>query len=469
MFRFRSQIRARLLLLLYTIGSLAVLVKLYLFLQSGSTAFRSAAWVPRAARPFPAEIGRAGPLARRRVFILTHELSATGAPRVCAELAALLRGYGGADVILSVQGWTAPLPLALRWLSQIVPSVNFSVDLVASVDAARAADVVIVSTVAPHQIEWMHRFRVAAPRHGGLIWWVHEGQSVMHQWDAAYTDTVADAMTSGLVNALIFPSASTRVWWTGVVAARAAAAFANTGARVPALPTSLSLPWGLPAWRTDAPRASIPARGAALRARLYIAPDAFVFLVVASYNPLKGHRGIAKAFKRAQAACGTAVALHLVTVGVALGALPHYFPQKDLEWARADPVIHLLNATDAVSDFLAAADAVISNTLDGGETWGLANLEALAAGVPLLSSRAGGASEMLRDGVTALLHDVPLVADDSEEVALAANMCRVVTDVGLRTALRERGRAHAVEHLGQAYLETDVVGALAELIAALQA
>jgi glycosyltransferase involved in cell wall biosynthesis len=233
------------------------------------------------------------------------------------------------------------------------------------------------------------------------------------------------------------------------------------------LPPTSSLPWGLPSWRLqalDAPGAA--ERGAAVRASLGVPPDAFVFVVVAAYSPLKGHRGIAKAFARARTACGGAAGagLFLVTVGDALGAHPSFFPQEDIAWVRTDPGMRLQGATDAVPNFLAAADAYVSNTLDGGETWGLATLEALAAGVPVLSSSADGAGDMLRDGETALLHDVPAAGDDSEEHMLAINMCRVVEDATLRAELSRRGRAHAREQYGPVYLQEAVGKALGEFL-----
>jgi glycosyltransferase involved in cell wall biosynthesis len=406
---------------------------------------------------------------------------------VCAEVAALLSGRGSdAHVIFSVDGGTlhgapggadantAPSALAAARLARLAPGARFGVDLSASVDVAAAADVVIVSTVAPAQLDWMRRFRARAPTHAALVWWVHEGQSVMHQWPADFTAAVADVMTSELVDALIFPSASTEVWWRDIIKARGS----ERGGILPSF--IRALPWGLPSWRLDALDSAV-AQGAAVRAALRVPPSAFVFLVVASYNPLKGHRGIVKAFARARAVCGGGGGgggdgvggspnagarshdLHLITVGVALGAQPHYFPQEDFAWVRSDPAVHLLGETDAVPDYLAAADAYVSNTLDGGETWGLATLEALAAGVPVLSSRVGGAVEMLRDGETALLHDVPVVGDDSEEAVLAEHMCRLVNESALRTDIGARGRAHARASFGQAYLKASLDGVFGSL------
>ncbi len=404
------------------------------------------------------------------VYIVTHELTVTGAPRVCAELALLLEETTDAVVTLAVDGATLrgtaagadaglglePAALAARRLARLIPNARISLDLDATVESAVKADIVIVSTVAPIQLEWMRRFRLAAPSHGALVWWVHEGESVMRQWPADFTAMVADAMTRGLANAIIFPSYSAEVWWRGVAAGRA----------MP--PLVRALPWGLPRWREDAFGGSdAPARGAAMRVALGIPSNAIIFLVVASYNPLKGHRGIAKAFRRAQSSCsGRGGELHLVTAGIERGAQPHYFPQEDMAWVRSDPTVHLLGESNAVPDLLAAADVYVSNTLDGGETWGLANLEALAAGVPVLASRVGGALEMLRDGETALLHDLPRSVDDTEEFQLAAHMCRLVNDEALRADLGARGRVHARSNYGQSCLEesiADTFGALLKL------
>ena len=58
-----------------------------------------------------------------------------------------------------------------------------------------------------------------------------------------------------------------------------------------------------------------------------------------------------------------------------------------------------------------------------GEPFGIALLEAMAAGVPTVAAAAGGVPEMARDGENALV--VP--SEDSE--ALSSALARLVTDV----------------------------------------
>ena len=76
-------------------------------------------------------------------------------------------------------------------------------------------------------------------------------------------------------------------------------------------------------------------------------------------------------------------------------------------------------------------------------------LEAMASGVPLVSTRVGQATELVRDGENGLLADV-------EDVdALVAAVERVHTDAELRTRLRKAGRetaeAHAEERLDSSW------------------
>jgi glycogen synthase len=71
------------------------------------------------------------------------------------------------------------------------------------------------------------------------------------------------------------------------------------------------------------------------------------------------------------------------------------------------------------------------------EPFGIALLEAMAAGVPSVATRSGGVVEFARDGETALLVDV----DDSENLASAISALATNTD--LRARLSAEGRRTA--------------------------
>ncbi len=86
---------------------------------------------------------------------------------------------------------------------------------------------------------------------------------------------------------------------------------------------------------------------------------------------------------------------------------------------------------DAV-ELLAAADLAVLSSRDEG--LGTTLLDAMAAGVPVVATAAGGVTEVVRDGVEGLL--VPV----GDGRALGAAMARVLGDAALGAALVEAGR-----------------------------
>jgi N-acetyl-alpha-D-glucosaminyl L-malate synthase BshA len=72
------------------------------------------------------------------------------------------------------------------------------------------------------------------------------------------------------------------------------------------------------------------------------------------------------------------------------------------------------------------------------ESFGLAALEALASGVPVVASRVGGVPEVVLDGATGFLHAV------GDVEAMAASALRLCADVDLRARLGGAARARAL-------------------------
>jgi glycosyltransferase involved in cell wall biosynthesis len=99
--------------------------------------------------------------------------------------------------------------------------------------------------------------------------------------------------------------------------------------------------------------------------------------------------------------------------------------------------VHFLGLRDDVESQLRAADAYVHPTLVEG--FGNAVAEAMACGLPVVASRAGGIPEVVEDGVSGLL--VP----PGEVAPLARAIERVARDVALRRALGASARARVVE------------------------
>ena len=102
-------------------------------------------------------------------------------------------------------------------------------------------------------------------------------------------------------------------------------------------------------------------------------------------------------------------------------------PLKAALLRQAPPNAKLLGRLADVRPLLAAADVFAVPSRREGQ--GMAALEAMASGVPLVAARVGGLADMLADGETALL--VP--PDDPD--ALAAALSRLQSDSRLRQRL----------------------------------
>jgi glycosyltransferase involved in cell wall biosynthesis len=99
---------------------------------------------------------------------------------------------------------------------------------------------------------------------------------------------------------------------------------------------------------------------------------------------------------------------------------------------------------DALAYMASAAVVVVPSR---EEAYGLVNVEALAVGTPVVASRVGGISEVVRDGVDGLL--VP--ADDPNALAEALEL--LLTNPALREVMGQNGRQH---FLSQFELQTNV-------------
>jgi glycosyltransferase involved in cell wall biosynthesis len=98
----------------------------------------------------------------------------------------------------------------------------------------------------------------------------------------------------------------------------------------------------------------------------------------------------------------------------------------------------LLTSRDELARAYAAVDVcLVTSRQEGGPK---AVLEAMASGVPVVSTRVGQAAELVADGENGLLADV----DDVDSLAAAVE--RVHGDSALRERMRVAGRATAEEH-----------------------
>lgn len=166
---------------------------------------------------------------------------------------------------------------------------------------------------------------------------------------------------------------------------------------------------------------------AGFRASLGLAPDTPVVGMVAQLIPRKGHRYLLAALRDV---LPRHPALRVLIFG--RGSLEPELKQIIAERGLSAHV-SMMGFVDNLSEILGCLDLLLHPA--DMEGLGVALLQAAAARVPIIASRAGGMPEVVRDGENGLLiapGDVP---------GLAAAMNRLLDDADLRRRAGEAGRA----------------------------
>ncbi len=171
------------------------------------------------------------------------------------------------------------------------------------------------------------------------------------------------------------------------------------------------------------------------RSALGVGPGDVAVGMAARLIPGKGHGLALAAFERALT---TRPGLRLLIAGdgplrVELEASARRLPDRSVRFA---------GQVDDVRPFLAACDVLLFPTLPSlSEGFGLAALEAMAAGRPVVATDVGGLPEVVSDGETGLVvRPAP--------GHLAAALERLADDPGLRGELGRRGRERAERAFG---------------------
>ena len=192
----------------------------------------------------------------------------------------------------------------------------------------------------------------------------------------------------------------------------------------------------------DLERFAAPVDRAALRRRLGLDPDAFLYLAVGRNHPKKNFLHILRALAAQPRGAGDRAVL--MVVGEGAGRLAPLAAGLGLarrvvlrEAIAGAPVARqaVLLPPPALVELYRAADAFVFPSRV--ESFGIVLVEAMAAGLPVIAGDAPGCRDVLRQG-----RDGILVPPD-DPAALEAAMTRVRDDAGLRRDLAARSLARA--------------------------
>jgi N-acetyl-alpha-D-glucosaminyl L-malate synthase BshA len=173
-----------------------------------------------------------------------------------------------------------------------------------------------------------------------------------------------------------------------------------------------------------------PASDAATCRRALAPPNHAVLVHVSNFRPVKRVTDVVKIFE------GVRRSLPATLVFVGDG------PERDAAQQEVDRSglrkdVRFLGKVDNVGDVLRGADLFLLPSQS--ESFGLAALEAMGCGVPVVASRAGGIPEVVADGVTGFLADV------GDVPAMTARAVSILTDPALHARLRDAASRRALD------------------------
>jgi glycosyltransferase involved in cell wall biosynthesis len=195
---------------------------------------------------------------------------------------------------------------------------------------------------------------------------------------------------------------------------------------------------------------------AAARARLGLWADELVVGALGALVPRKGHRTLieAIALARSRARVASTDRLRCLIAGAGPLAAELASCARDL---GCHDCVRFLGHLERPRELLWALDLYAMPSISEG--LGVAALEAMACGLPVVASAVGGLRECLEDGVSGVL--VP--ANDPEQLAGALTTLAGSTE--RRTALGAAGRARVVERFSVAAMAQGTAQVYAGLLA----
>ncbi|CAK9268379.1 unnamed protein product [Sphagnum jensenii] len=359
----------------------------------------------------------------KNIIVVFHELSMTGAPLAMLELASEMVRCGGkvSAVVLNKKGGLYK-ELLSRGVFVLRDKFSFSWK------TAAKADLVIAGSAACNTWigQYLHFNKKGSER---LIWWVMENRR-------EYFDRAK--LLLGKARALVFLSETQEQLWRNWASQEALS--------LPSIFVHHFWPIGNKEDKESlkAERNRLDLRNK-VRREMGLHSTDFLVVALSSINPGKGQLMLIQAALMVEEGIEDEGLEGLKILLGSVGSKSNKPAYLDRIYGLLDRHPRLANmvlwtpATVHVSPLYAAADAYVMNAQGIGETFGRVTIEAMAFGLPVLGTDAGGTKEILESNVTGVLHPVGKVGIP----VLARHLRWLLDHPDLGIQMGERGRERA--------------------------
>lgn len=371
---------------------------------------------------------------RKKILMLTHDLSYTGAPLLMLETAQMLMREG-ATVLLSsaaddINGFNA----ASEFRVPVVPFVT-------AAQTVENSDIVVVNTVTKAVADWvaecLNRFPDFASK---LIWWVHEIDV------EKYLPHVENLKRAALV---VFDSEACRSAWTEEIGP-----IDNSAVIHPAMSDAFvektfadRMPFSVKPNCHEAIYEKLMSREE-IRKSLGVKSEDFLICCVGTVMPRKGQKKLLLSLS--QLAMEKDLPIKLMLVGFRDYQHRSKFLSRMSSKERNIMPSNLAYVWQKeIVGFYRAADAFVMNTQGmekaRGECFGRVTVEAMANGCVVLGTAAGGTQEIIQDGETGFLFPT----GSEGQAVLVDRIVQLVRDSNKRTILSNAGAQRALGYFRQ--------------------
>lgn len=357
----------------------------------------------------------------RKFVLIFHELSMTGAPLSMMELATELLSCGATVSVVALSRRGGLLTELARKKIKVLEDKDKG-----SFKTAMKADLVIAgSAVCASWIEQYLDHSVAGTRQ--LVWWIMENRR-------EYFDR--SKLVLNRVKQVVFLSESQSKQWMAWCKEENIQ-FKSTPSFVPlsvndelAFVAGISCSLNTPAFTTEKMLEKRLLLRKRIREEMGVKDNDMLVMALSSINPGKGHllllesvqltgdrkvhgavdhgESLRKMLRGSEEKKGQDLKLLIGSVGSKSNKVFYVKSLLDFLSNHSDLANSVMwtPATTRVASLYSAADVYVINSQGLGETFGRVTIEAMAFGIPVLGTDAGGTKEIVEHNVTGLLHPI---------------------------------------------------------------